>query len=345
MVGGVTSILTEGLVSTREHKEGKLCKLLTATGTSSSDLCQAVGKRELAWAKAHAKPRLHYERAYREIHGFRKSSPDQHFRNLTDYLSLAPYIGFDGRPLNRPVLRHPDFQPNNILVSESKEVTGLVDWQHSTILPLGLTARMPHYFQNYGDEESDKLLEPQLDLPPDYDTLSESDQVSVRETQRRRLVHYLYATLTKQFNNEHFDAIFKTSVISHQKLLESAGTPWEGDSVCLQAEIIRFTHLWPMLISAASRTASPAPPVKYPDTVVEEIFDLDERQKEAYSDMGTMRDMLGIDIQGWVPNELYEFTMENVRRVKAALHENCEGQDDVIALKEHFPFDDFDERG
>ena len=338
--------MTEDLVSTNRNKEEKPCKSLTATGTSSSDLCQAVGKRELAWSKAHAKPRFHYERAYREIHGFRKSLPEQHIKNLTDYLSLAPYIGFEpDRPLNRPVLRHPDFQPNNILISESKEVTGLIDWQHSAILPLGLAARMPHHFQNYGDAESDKLLDPQLDLPPDYSTLSESDQVSVREIQRRRLVHYLYATLTRQLNNEHFDAIFRTPVISLQKLLESAGTPWEGDSVSLQAEIIRFTHLWPMLISEASRRASPVPPVKYPDTVVEEIFDLDERQKEAYSDMGTMRDMLGIDIQGWVPNELYEFTMENVRRVKAALADNCEDQDDVIALKEHFPFDDFDESG
>ena len=193
---------------------------------------------------------------------------------------------------------------------------------------------MPHYFQNYGDEESDKLLEPQLDLPSD---LSESEQASVREAQRRRLVHCLYATLTRQLNNEHFDAIFKTPVISLQKLLESASTPWEGDSVSLHAEIIRFTDLWSMLISVASRTASPAPPVKYSDTVVEEILALDERQKEAYSDMETMRDMLGVDIQGWVPNDQYEFTMENVRRVKAVLADDCEDQHDVIALKEHFP--------
>lgn len=100
-----------------------------------------------------------------------------------------------------------------------------------------------------------------------------------------------------------------------------------------------------MLISAASRRASPAPPVKYPETVIEEILALDEQQKEAYTDMETMRDMLGVDIQGWVPNELYEFTIKNVRRVKAALADDCEGQDDVIALKEHFPFDDFDESG
>lgn len=48
MVGGVAWILTEGLVSTRSYEEGELCKLLMATGASSSDLCQAVGKRELA---------------------------------------------------------------------------------------------------------------------------------------------------------------------------------------------------------------------------------------------------------------------------------------------------------
>lgn len=125
-------------------------------------------------------------------------------------------------------MRHPDFQPNNILISESNEIVGFIDWQHCSILPLGLAAGIPKHFQNYGDPDSEELKEPQLDLPPNFDSLSPSEQASVRETQQKRLVHFLYAAFTRRLNEEHYDAIFDNSVILNQRLFKSAGTPWEG---------------------------------------------------------------------------------------------------------------------
>ncbi|PKX99251.1 uncharacterized protein P174DRAFT_509268 [Aspergillus novofumigatus IBT 16806] len=38
---------------------------------------------------------------------------------------------------------------NNILIPDVNKVVGLIIWQHSTILPLGLAAGIPKYFQNY----------------------------------------------------------------------------------------------------------------------------------------------------------------------------------------------------
>ncbi|GAQ09494.1 hypothetical protein ALT_6815 [Aspergillus lentulus] len=58
-------------------------------GSSSAELFRAVGERELTWAKAYAKPRLPYERMYREIYGYRLASPEGHLQNLSGYLVLG----------------------------------------------------------------------------------------------------------------------------------------------------------------------------------------------------------------------------------------------------------------
>lgn len=77
---------------------------------------------------------------------------------------MVPFLGFGPRTtLHRPVMRYPGFQPNNILVSETNEIVGLIDWQHCSILPLGLAAGIPKHFQNYGDLDSEELTENTLD--------------------------------------------------------------------------------------------------------------------------------------------------------------------------------------
>ncbi|GLA41371.1 phosphotransferase enzyme [Aspergillus niger] len=324
------------------HDERGIMDIDRGPWPSSIDIFRAAGERELTWAKAYAKPRLPYERLYREIYKFKCVSPDSHIAALVNYLKVVPSLDHTNKlSLDRPVMRHPDLQPNNILVSDKNDIIGLVDWQHCSILPLGIVAGIPAHFQNYGDSESEMLKQPQLNLPSDYDSMSPSEQTSIKEIHRRRVVHFLYAALTKRLNQDHYNAIFDQSVILRQRLFQSAGTPWEGDSVSLRAELIRSISNW----SAIVQTTDVAPPVEYPEDIVWETLDLDMQQKEADVAMEQMRHALGVDVLGWVPNEGYEAARRLACDMKAQMLEAAETPDEVIAIRDHFPFDDFDERG
>ncbi|OOF98798.1 hypothetical protein ASPCADRAFT_140162 [Aspergillus carbonarius ITEM 5010] len=306
---------------------------------SSTDIFRAVGERELSWTKSHAKPRLPYERLYREIYDFRKVHPDIHIRNISDYLKIAPFLGFEaGTTMHRPVLRHPDFQPNNILVSDMHEIVGLIDWQHCSIFPLGLAAGIPKHFQNYGDPESEELKEPQLS--PDFDSLPQSAQASMREIIRKRMIHFLYASFTRQMNEEHYDAIFDDLNIIRQRILESAGTPWEGDSTTLRVDIMRVIQSWPGFFSDF---VACLPPVQYSDNDVQDTLEIYTRQQEADEAMELMRHALNVDVLGWVPNSEYDATMELAQEMKNKILEVVETDHDITAARDHFPFDNFDE--
>ncbi|KAL3465067.1 hypothetical protein BJX64DRAFT_76013 [Aspergillus heterothallicus] len=335
------------------HEERAGLNLDRGPWTSSNQVFRAVGERELKWAKTYAKPRLPYERLYREIHNFSNVSPESHIENLSMYLTLAQCLGFKpGSSLDRPVLRHPDLQPNNLLVSETKQVLGIVDWQHCTTLPLGLAAGIPSHFQNYGDPDSEKLLEPEIDLPADYASLGVAEQTAVRETMRKRLVHFLYAALTKSMNQKHYNAIFNQCAILHQRLFMSAGTPWEGDSASLPAEMIRAIQSWPILITEEEDSLGhgdeqmmcSVAPISYPDAMVHDTLHVDAQQREADAAMEQMRGVLGVDILGWVPNDdEYQAAKEMAREIKARMIEAADTPADVAGIQDHFPFDDFDE--
>jgi hypothetical protein len=64
------------------------------------------------------------------------------------------------------------------------------DWQHSSIVPLLLTARNPPLFEN-PDPKPPKGIE-KLSLPEDYASLSPEEKSHTNELHRRRMLFYLY---------------------------------------------------------------------------------------------------------------------------------------------------------
>jgi hypothetical protein len=57
----------------------------------------------------------------------------------------------------RPTLFHPDFHTSNILVSQQDPtlVTGIVDWEFASILPLWNVYRVQSFLRDFGSDESD----------------------------------------------------------------------------------------------------------------------------------------------------------------------------------------------
>ncbi|KAE8308649.1 kinase-like protein [Aspergillus transmontanensis] len=288
------------------HDKRDLLNIDRGPWLSSMGVFRAAGERELAWTKAYAKPRLPYDRLYREIYYFKRVSPDSHITDLSKYLEM-----------------------------------------HCSILPLGIAAGIPFHIQNYGDPESELLKQPQLALPPDYDSLPSFEQASLLETRRKILIHFLYAAITKRLNKDHYDAIFDESVILRQRLFKNAGTPWEGDSISLRAELIRSIQNWPTIAqtndTGPNGSAYPVPPVGYSEDIIRETLDLDARQKEADITMEETRHSLGVDVLGWVPNDDYDAVKEMAHDIKTKMLEAAETPEDVIGARDHFPFDDFDE--
>lgn len=293
------------------------------------------------------------ERHLRHLSNFCEVQPETHAKALTDYLELAPSLDVPADHVwSRPVLRHPDFSPSNILISEDDEIVGLIDWQHARVLPLCLAAGIPKHFQNWGDPESERMSKPGTSLPDDYDKLSPQAKGQVLETQRRRLVHFLYAAKTMLQVPEHFKAIRHSAAVLRARLFQHATWPWEGNSVDLKHDLASVVESWPstsgLTAEAASRpdlaVISGKCPLDYSKEYIEQCKKDYMQQEEQSEDVGEMREALDIDQQGWVSDdEHWKKSRALAQMIKASLLEDCETEVQKRSVVEHFPFDDHDE--
>lgn len=159
----------------------------------------------MPWLRTYGRPRMPFERMYRDITDFKQSEPQEHLQSLEKHAQVAKHLVPKEEWLCRPTLRHPDLNPNNIFLSDEYEAMGIIDWQHSKALPLFLHAGIPRHFQNYGDPQSEDLAKPQL--PADLDEMDEDDREREVEQYRRRHVHFYYTGATAKKNDRLFDAL------------------------------------------------------------------------------------------------------------------------------------------
>ncbi|KKZ65692.1 hypothetical protein EMCG_01254 [[Emmonsia] crescens] len=306
----------------------------------------APAKREIEFCKRFGKSRLHVERYLREIHEFQPRLPAIHIELLSQYLKLTPFLTLPPtHRFSRPVLRHPDFSPSNILLNSSNDIVAVIDWQHAVVLPLCLCAGIPKYYQNWGDIMSEKPAKPEVRLPEIFETMSSEEQSNLQETMRKRLVHFYYAALTMQHMPDHFDALRDENTMLRTKLFDRAGAPWEGDSISLKYTIWQAQCNWPMpILGEDQATDTHACPVTYSDDEVQRCIKEHDEEGEKMQELTEMRELIGTDALGWVPdNEHLENANAVVNSIRAGLLQYSETEEERIAVRDHFPFDDYDE--
>jgi hypothetical protein len=308
--------------------------------TNSIDLLRGIVEKERAWINAFGHPRLPFDRAYCESLGYEKMTPGEHAANLEHFSRIAPYLVPRNQLLHKPVLRHPDLQPNNIFLSDDLKIVGLIDWQHSSVLPQFLSAGIPKYFQNYEDEESIRFIVPKL--PPDLDEMDEGARNNALEQYRRRHLHFYYVAFSERFNPGHHEALDLPTNLLIRKAFSHAAEPWEGNNIPLQADLIHIKQAWQEILRDNGHEHVQCP-VNFDQAEAERIIGILEEQEKTDTQMSTIRDYLGINVDGWTPTSNFDEAVEQAAMIKKEALEGCETEEERGLVARHWPLDDFDE--
>ncbi|KIW39678.1 hypothetical protein, variant [Exophiala oligosperma] len=323
------------------YQERSLLDIDRGPFTNSENAFKAGAVKEKAYLSKYGRDRHLHNRLAREVFKYEKQSPGPYLQTLEDFLLVAGHIcpGKDSF-LSHPTIRHPDLNPNNISVSDSFEITGLIDWQHCSVLPLFLQCGIPTYLQNYGDEVSEGVVKPEL--PGNFDALNEQQQGEALETFQKRQLHYYYLAATVKRNPVHFDALWDDFTMLKQRLYTHASNPWEGDNVTLKVDLIEAEQNWSKIVTPTGNEPPPCP-ISYSKAEIETCFNLYREMKEMDEQLDTTMESLGVGSEGWVPNQQYRASKALEAKIKEQALGFAESELERQMLESHWPFDDHDE--
>lgn len=281
-----------------------------------------------------------FQRIRREAYKYQEQPPSDHIENLDRYLLIAPSLIPRNPALSPFRIRHPDLQPSNIIVSRSPDsnlhIVGLIDWQHTSILPLFLLTGIPQQLQNYDDIGSQSMTRPSL--PEKLDDLDETHQSEEVELYRRRLVHYHYVKSTEEYNELHYAGLTDPMGMLRHRLFSHASDPWEGETLELKIALIQATERWKTLAGGGL----PCPVVFDPDDV-RETMKLGAEQREADECLEVCRVVIGSGPEGWMPAEHYGEAMALSKKLKENGLAAAESEEERAQIAAHWLLDDMDE--
>lgn len=274
---------------------------------------------------------------------YKKSRPEEHIESLRNYLKIAPYLVPKEAKFHRPILRHPDLQPNNIFVSENLDIVGIIDWQHCSVLPQFLAAGIPNYMQNYHDEVSLNFLPPKL--PENLADMDDDERSEALEKFRRRHLHFFYLGFTQRLNGAHFEVLDRRTDLLTRKIFSHAGEPWEGNNIPLKADLIHVTRVWQLLMeeNGSSGPTIPRCPIAFTEPDVHRTINILQQQEDIDTQLDNIRSTIGIGTDGWTSKEEYRGAVERARLIKTQGVDGLDTEEEKEMTLKHWPFDDFDE--
>lgn len=302
-----------------------------------------MADKELKWLKSFGKPRLPFKRVHRESLNYQKSDPLEHIATLEQYLLLTPFLLPHGEKYHRATLRHPDLNPNNIMVTDNLDIVGFIDWQHTSVLPGFLAAGVPDSFQNYSDEDSMRCLAPRR--PDNLNEMGDEEAATEMERFRRRHIHFSYLELTQRLNEPHSAMLDRPTELLTRRIFDHVSAPWEGNNIPLKADLILAIQIWPRLMGDNGYDGNHLPvcPVSFEKNDSQQTLHAINQQEESDAALVAVNDLVGITSDGWILNEDYEGTVARAQFLKHQAIEDAETEEEKEICLKHWPLDDFDE--
>ncbi|GLA61329.1 phosphotransferase enzyme [Aspergillus tubingensis] len=232
-----------------------------------------------------------------------------------------------------------DLTPSNVFICpDTFKVKSIIDWQHTIITPLLLTAGYPKLFENPDPKPPSELKPPKH--PPGYGTMSSDEQAQVDELIRRQSLFYLYRVFNGGLNKVHLEALHDPLILQRHHLVDSAGRQWSGDIVTLRGALMRMQTLWSYLIGNDHHTKCPI------DFSEQEVNDQAESEQTWYNLnilINQWRDELGgLSEEGWLPAQRYEAAVKKNKSLMAKFSDGA-SPDELEKVKRGWPFQDHDE--
>ncbi len=164
-----------------------------------------MAKNDILYIEHHADPRMNYYRSSTQ-----PQYPSEAVSLLNRYLKIADAMvptdkSETSEDINSPTLWHPDLHLDNIFVDpESRQITSIIDWQWSAVLPLYYQCGIPRAFENPRSTLGSAELP---ELPRDYATLPQDERTRVGVMGQSEACQKFYELETSSKNPRHWTAL------------------------------------------------------------------------------------------------------------------------------------------
>ena len=241
-----------------------------------------------------------------------------HSKLLEMYLAAVPYI-MPNEDISAPTLWHPDLSLGNLLVPETGpgELQGIIDWQHTSILPYFNFLSMPSAFVYEGDKIDMSGIMPGP-LPSDLDDRTPEEQAEYRLDLRLANRHKLYQLMSENPRQK------ATRRLPHASQLEMLPTfvlrTWSDGALNLRHALLSIQERW-------TEIAGPGVPCPIEFSVEErkEHAEQLERFEEYEALMEVTQRALRYEGDGLVSHEDFDRAKQALDRFEAAWDEDTTG--------------------
>ncbi|KAJ5793943.1 hypothetical protein N7457_000542 [Penicillium paradoxum] len=251
------------------------------------DLGESLINRSLLKSQHHLNPKLPTSL---------NASSEEHLITLGTAKEIMSAVANNPKllPHSQPTLWHTDLHMGNIFVDEDdpSQITGFIDWQHTSISPLFLQVRWPVFLTPPEDYQEGQVL-PQL--PPGYENMDAEDKEIALYTQKKATWTKAYEVATLLNDRKAWRAM--QVPLALKELFRRCGDTWDEGVLPLRETLIELFRSQRDLGFEADI------PLHFND----EQIAAHTKEFQAYDEWHEIRSlvkrMLDTDDDGWIPPE------------------------------------------